>query len=110
VSQPDLRPGERAIETYRANRSQGLRAVGGHLLLTDQRVVFYPHKFDSAIGGRPWECDLKSISKVSTAPRGRNPFDGSIRRRLQIDGQTTELFVVNKVDSVVEAIEEATGR
>ncbi len=51
VPKPELSPNERELETYRANRTQGSRAVGGHLLLTDQRLLFYPHKVDSATGG-----------------------------------------------------------
>jgi hypothetical protein len=80
-------------------------------MVTDQRAVFYPHGVDSATGGVTWECELASISRVQVAPRGRNPFDGSMRRRLQIDGgAVSEYFVVNKVADVVAAIEEAARR
>jgi hypothetical protein len=110
VPKPVLKPNEIEIETYRANRMQGGRAVGGHLLLTDQRVVFYPHKLDSSTGGKNWECPLKSISEVRMSARGFNPFNGSMRRRLQIDrtGATT-LFVVNRADSIIAAIREEAG-
>jgi hypothetical protein len=77
--------------------------------VTDQRVLFYPHKFDSATDGEAWQRDLESITRVSIAPRGRNLFDGSIRRRLRIDGETTEYFVVNRVHALVDAISSAAG-
>jgi hypothetical protein len=110
VAKPALRSGEREIATYRANRAQGSRSVGGHLLLTDQRVAFYPHKLDSSTGGLSWECEIETVTKVSVAPRGRNPFDGSMRRRLRIDcGDKSEYFVVNKVGTIVTAIEQAAG-
>lgn len=106
-----MHPNERELATYRANRTQGSRAVGGHLLLTDQRLVFLPHRFDSATGGQVWECGLASISEVGMAARGFNPLDGSFRRRLRItsDG-VAEFFVVNKCARVVAAIEAAAGR
>jgi hypothetical protein len=85
MPKPALKPDEHEIETYRANRSQGSRAVGGHLLLTDQRVLFYPHKLDSSTGGKSWESALGSIANVGLSERGRNPFDGSMRRRLKIE-------------------------
>jgi hypothetical protein len=110
VTKPTLRPNEREIATYRANRSQGFRAVGGHLLLTDQRVVFYPHGLDGATGGKRWECALSSLSGVCMSARGFNPFNGSLRPRLQIDGEgVTEYFAVNKGFAIVDAIKQASG-
>ena len=111
MSKPALRPDEHEIETYRANRSQGSRAVGGHLLLTNQRLLFSPHRFDSATGGDNWECDLASITGVGLAARGRNPFDGSLRRRLKVEcGGATDYFVVSKAESIASAIRTAAGR
>jgi hypothetical protein len=108
VPKPVLKPNEIEIEIFRANRSQGGRAVGGHLLLTDQRLVFYAHKVDSSTGGKNWECPLKSISGVRMSARGLNPLNGSMRRRLQIDcaGATT-FFVVNRGDVITAAIGQA---
>ena len=111
MGRPALRPNERELATYRANRSQGLRAVGGHLLLTDQRVVFYPHGLDRATGGKGWECELSSLSIVCMSARGFNPFNGSLRPRLQIDGNgVTEYFVVNNGFAIVDEIKRAAGR
>lgn len=111
VPKPALKPDEHEIETYRANKSQGSRAVGGHLLLTDQRVLFYSHKLDDSTGGKNWECDLDSITSVGLSERGRNPFDGSMRRRLKIESDgASDFFVVNKAESIATAIRTAAGR
>ena len=111
VSKPALKSDEHEIETYRANRSQGSRAVGGHLLLTDQRVLFYPHKLDSSTGGNNWECDLASITSVGVSERWSNPFNGSMRRRLKVDCDgVTDYFVVNGADKIAEAIRSAAAR
>ncbi|MFN8022090.1 MAG: hypothetical protein U0Q03_11235 [Acidimicrobiales bacterium] len=111
MPKPVLNPDEREIETTRANRSQGSRAVGGHLLLTNQRVLFYAHRLDSSTGGKNWACDLSSITNVGLAERGRNPFDGSMRRRLRIEFEgAIELFVVNGAESIAEAIRSAACR
>jgi hypothetical protein len=84
--------------------------LGGHLLLTDQRVVFYPHGLDRATGGKSWECELTAISGVRMSASGFNPFNGSLRPRLQIDGDgTTEYFVVNKGFAIVDATKQAAG-
>lgn len=105
-----LEPTEREIETYRANRTQGSRSVGGHMLVTSQRVCFYPHKFDATTGGSHWECTLASVSRVCLAPRGFNPFNGSLRRRVQIEyADATEHFVVNYASDVIAAIGSAVA-
>jgi hypothetical protein len=110
MPKPVLNPDEQEIGTYRANRSQGTRAVGGHLLLTDQRVLFYPHGLDRSSGGKGWTCDLASITSVALTERGRNPFDGSMRRRLKIEcDRGTEMFVVNKAETIAAAIRTAAG-
>jgi hypothetical protein len=103
-----LHPGETVIESCRANRSQGQRAVGGRLHLTTHRLLFVPHVVDSATGGHRWETDLTAISTVDVAARGWHPFDGSLRRRLRIaTGPGIEHFVVPKVDDVVRHIDAA---
>lgn len=105
MKKPDLRVLEVEIRTYRANRNQGARSVGGHLLLTNQRLLFYPHGLDGATGGKSWQCELRDIADETIAPRGVNPFNGSMRRRLGIAvGDSVDLFVVNKVADVAEAI------
>lgn len=124
---PELRADEHEIKTYRAMHTQSgpakgvlkytwlgdvtQRGVGGHLVLTDQRVLFYPTTLERAGGGIDWECSLASISDVGRAPRGRNLADGSLRRRVRIecDG-ATEYFVVNFVaNGLIDEIKKAAG-
>ncbi|HEX2807453.1 MAG TPA: hypothetical protein VHN80_14910 [Kineosporiaceae bacterium] len=110
MNSPDLslHPGETVIESWRANRSQGQRAVGGRLHLTTQRLLFVPHVVDSVTGGHRWEVLLSGVSAVDVAPRGWHPFDGSLRRRLRISAEpVVEHFVVPKVDEVAQHIETA---
>lgn len=108
MAKPELLPNEREIATYRANRTQGSRAVGGQLLLTNLRLVFCPHKLDNATGGSGWECMLAAVRSTGMSPRGFNPFNGSVRRRLQIECDVgIEYFVVNSVTTIAEAIERA---
>jgi hypothetical protein len=107
-SNVSLHPDETMIQSWRANRSQGQRAVGGHLHLTTRRLLFVPHVVDSVTGGHRWEVPLSGVSAVDVAPRGWHPFDGSLRRRLRIGaGSTVEHFVVPKVDGVAGRVEEA---
>jgi len=94
----------------RANRTQSvLRAVGGKLVLEDDRLEFHPHGFDRALSGKGWSAPLASIRLVGSEPRGLNPFNGALRERLRVetDDGSVELFVVNGLAEVVERIEAA---
>ncbi len=100
----------------RANHADGGRAKGGKLRLEGERLSFEPHGFDRAIdrlidtpGG--WSATLSEITEVGEEPRGKNPFDGSLRKRLRIvtaDGQR-QLFVVNGLDEAVQRLQAAVA-
>jgi hypothetical protein len=103
-----MNSGEMLVESIRANRMEGLRAVGGRLYLTDQRLVFRPHAFDAATGGSAWESPLRAVALADIAPRGSDRSFAALRRRLRIttaDG--AEVFVVNHVSEVATRIEKA---
>lgn len=103
-----MNPGEMLLESVRANRMEGPRAVGGRLHLTDQRLAFLRHAFDAATGGSGWEIPLRAVSLVDIAPRGSDRSYAALRRRLRIttaDG--AEVFVVNHVGEVASRIEKA---
>lgn len=103
-----MRPNERELATYRANRSLGFRTLGGDLVLTDQRVIFDPHVADSAAAGKRWACELTSITNVLMSARGFNPLNGSLLPRLQIDADgASEYFVVREGFAIVDAIRQA---
>jgi hypothetical protein len=95
----------------RANRTQsGLRAVGGKLTLAAGRLEFRPHGFDSSLGGQTWGADLADIHAVDKEARSWNPFDGGMRTRLRVEtADGSELFLVNRLDSVIERIRAAAG-
>jgi hypothetical protein len=103
-----LHPGEQVLETFRANRSQGWRAVGGRLVLTDRRLVFVPHAVERATGGKVWEQPLTSMTTVSLAARGWGPLDGSLRRRVMVaSGDERSYFVVGKASDVIAKVQAA---
>lgn len=105
-----LRDGEQVIEEFVANYSQtAFRAVGGKLIVTDQRIVFTPHHIDAATAGRTISLPLDQISSVGVQERGGSVLAGGLRRRLRLHTRagTTELFVVNDRQHVIEVIERA---
>jgi hypothetical protein len=96
----------------RANRTQStFRAVGGKLVLVDDRLEFRAHRFDRALAGKAWSVPLAAIRSVGKAPRGLNPFNGALRERLRVEAEdgAVELFVVNDLDAVQERIEAAVA-
>jgi hypothetical protein len=96
----------------RANRTQSaFRAVGGRLVLDDDRLEFRAHGFDRALAGKGWSAPLTAIRSVGTEPRGINPLSGALRERLRVeaDDGSVELFVVNDLDEVRQRIERAVA-
>ena len=95
-----------------ANRTQGLRAVGGSLDLDAGRLVFQPNAFDKALGGEPAEVDLAQVVGVGVQPGRLHPlelFSGGLVARLRVlraDG-SMELFGVNHLEDVVELLRAA---
>ena len=71
--EPDLRPGETIQLRLGAGffPSKALLSRGGLLYVTDQRLVFQPHKLDSRLGGSGASVDfrLDAITAVGTTPR-----------------------------------------
>lgn len=113
--QEDLEQGEALTWSRRANRFQGSRAVGGRLALTDRRLMFAPHRFDAALVGRRWEAKLDEIRTAGIEPRGssvKGLFGGGMRKRLRIRTAAgdEEHFLVNKLDQVLESLEDAGVR
>ena len=82
----------------------GLRAVGGQIILTNQRLVFLPHKLDYFLHGHTWEVSLRDIQHISPAP----PFSGHSSPRpclcVTTNDNTEEYFLVNRLDNVLTAL------
>ena len=91
----------------RANRTMSwYRAAGGRLSIADGRLEFRPHAADRALGAGAWSVGLDEVRAVGRA-RGLNPLNGALRERLraQTSDGPPELFVVSKLDDVIERIE-----
>jgi len=98
---PDLFDGEHWVAHHAANRTQGKRAVGGGLHVTNRRVLFSPNAIDSRLGGRSWSCALTDILAIGVEPRRFSLlelFSGGLaeRMRLELRDGTRELFVIRK--------------
>ena len=106
---PTLDSGERVGATILANRTQGVRAVGGKLFVTDRNLRFVANRLERFSGGQDITIArgvVKSIEVAERSARG-GPFSGGLRRRLNvvtIDGG--ELFVVNGAEQVAQRLQE----
>ena len=103
-------------ETWRAfaNRSQGARAVGGVLTVTDGVMAFTPNFFDIRTGGLPWSAPLSSVAGFGKEPGSftlGNLFSGGLRARLAVDlnDGTRERFVVNGLDAKIAELTALLG-
>ena len=90
----------------RANWSRKGIARGGTLVLTDRRLIFKPNSIDASVGLRASQWPIRSIDRVSVAPRNYNPLSGGLRRRLRVDltDGTRELFVVGDAEQLTDTI------
>ena len=114
-NQIDLLDGEEVVLSYPSNHSQGKRAVGGKLFLTNQRVAFAPNRFDANQGGLAFDIPLSRITSIATdSPRIRlsEIYSGALRTRLAIHGGIDQVnfFVVSHPDIVVSQITMALKR
>lgn len=113
AGEPTLAPGEGVLWSCKANRQQSpSRHVGGRIFLTQDRVIFSPHRLDEVTGGRQWAAEKTDVVSVSTEPArlvlpspGRMP---RMRRRLRIQTRSgpINLFVVNRLDEKVKVLED----
>jgi hypothetical protein len=98
---PDLAVDERWVVHLAANRTQGKRAVGGGLHVTNHRLLFSPNLIDARLGGKPWSCALGDIVGVGVQHRRFSLlelFSGGLVDRVRIDLRDgrRELFVVDR--------------
>lgn len=106
LSSTNALPGEQVLFSKAANRTQSSgRAVGGKLFVTNLRIIFLPHLADAALAGEKLLLPLAEVRDVGQQPAGGDTFGGGLRNRLRIvHSGGTELFVVNKLQTVVETI------
>jgi hypothetical protein len=60
-----LRPGEALVKESRANLQRGIESVGGHVYLTDQRLIFESHSFNVQRGAT--EIPLAEVAEMRKA-------------------------------------------
>jgi hypothetical protein len=100
----EITPGENLLKVSKANLQKGLETVGGHLHLTNKRLIFVAHKFNIQTGVTEIElADVISVHKCWTKLLGKIPiFPNSIR---VIVKQGKEFFIVlNNRDSWISSI------
>lgn len=106
AAQP-ARVGEQVLARRPANHTQGRRAVGGALFLTDTRLVFCPNRLDTWLGGRGWAAELADVTGVDVCPRTGGLFDGGMvaRLRVHLRGDAAELFVTKQPSQVARLLQ-----
>ncbi|MEV6059857.1 hypothetical protein AB0L62_07615 [Nocardia asteroides] len=108
IGNPELGASEKVVWQQLANRTQGSRAVGGRLYLTDTRLLFVPNHLDALTGGKRWEVSLNQVRALGRQSPDGKLFSGGLRTRLLVDTDTgTELFVVGQLDEVIAILETA---
>lgn len=101
--------GEVVIQSFPANHTQGKRAVGGKLILTNRRLAFVPHRMELNMGGKMWELVLSDFSTAGIdKPRWKisEIFSGAWRTRMAIHAQVGEVqyFVVGSAIKVSQEL------
>lgn len=109
-NQLDLGEGEMILVSYPANHSQGKRAVGGKIFVTNRRIAFVPNRLDALLWGRSIELPLAKVTSISTVPpriRLGEIFSGALRSRLVIRGRVEDgdYFVVSNPQLTASQIE-----
>ena len=99
-----LQPGETLVKEGRANLQRGVESVGGHLYLTDRRLIFESHRFNVQSG--PTEIplpDVVDMRKVWTKFLGLIPIAPNSIAVTTRDGQVRQLVCSGR-DAWLEAI------
>ena len=89
-TKPPLKDGEKIVLEGLANHFQGIEAVGGRLVLTNERVVFKSHSFN--IQTHEWSVALPDILETESARTLGVVPNGLL---IKVKSGETERFVVN---------------
>ncbi|PKV79021.1 hypothetical protein [Nocardia fluminea] len=108
IGSPTLNTTENVVWQKLANRTQGSRAVGGRLHLTETRLLFVPNHLDAITGGKRWETRLTHLRAVGQQSPDGGLFSGGLRTRLRVDTVAgTELFVIDPIDEAIAILDAA---
>lgn len=101
----DLNNTEKEIYSDGANLFRGgSLAVGGKLILTDERLIFLPHNFNLGFGGKDEYIELSKIYSAREV-KTMDLVDNGLRITLT---DNTELkFVVNNRIKLIEKLKES---
>lgn len=105
IGSPVLGASETVVWRKLANRTQGRRAIGGCLYLTETRLLFIPNHLDAMTGGKRWETPLTHVRAIGREDPDGGLFSGGLRTRLRLDTDAgPELFVINDLDEVITTL------
>ena len=98
IAEPKLEPGETVTYMASANRLSSQRMLGGKVLITDRRVMFYPNRMDSLLRGKSIDLPIADVKSIRTNPRGwqsikQRGLGALIRDQVEIEGVTETLIV-----------------
>jgi hypothetical protein len=97
--------GEPVVHRTRANHFLGAEGRGGHLVLTDRRLVFEPHRFNVQLA--PLEIPLAAIDDVAwNRVVARQGLVMSMMLHVTTDG-AVERFVVPEANAWAKRVAEA---
>jgi hypothetical protein len=103
--EPELWEGETVVHRYRANWAPKVRAIGGELFLTSQRVMFVPHRVDALFGAKDWSYRREEIAQFEIAPKQLSGRQMGVwrfeRLRLTTRNGSEQVLVVKRLDSVL---------
>ena len=107
--QAPLQPDEVLVKESRANLQRGVESVGGHLYLTNRRLIFESHRFNVQRGATEIPLsDVAEIRKVWTKFLGVIPTAPNSIALTTAGGQEHRI-VCNKRDEWIEAIRAQAG-
>jgi hypothetical protein len=82
------------------------------LYLTNRKLSFVAHQFDTNFWGQNWSAEIHTITAIDIMPIDlKDLFGGGLRKRLRVelaDG-SVEFFVVNQLDKVMALLRQHTS-
>ena len=84
-NKPIIPADERILFEVPANHTQGRRAVGGKMFVTDRRILFIPNRLDGVMGGNCKQIpngEVSEITKSKPVYSLLEIFSGAFRSRL----------------------------
>lgn len=98
---------EHDLEVWRANYVQRWIARGGKLTLTNQRLVFRPHLFDSMLGAPTLSWRVQDIQHVEVVVPGWRLLPKFLRpdlMRVRVRGQREAVFILEDASRTKQRI------